>query len=153
MEDIFEVLMAVIVIAAGGIISAMQKRRKAESKSFQSSTPHPYAASEQEKPAAPASKPAPFPDHKPLERQPLAPTVHVHLEPDCEIHDQPGSLGAVSDEGKDPCHEEQLNAAPAAASVSAAPARPGLKLEWTGDSMVKAFVMQEILARPCQRRR
>ena len=31
--------------------------------------------------------------------------------------------------------------------------KPGLQLEWTGENMVKAFIMQEVLTRPCQRRR
>ena len=30
--------------------------------------------------------------------------------------------------------------------------KPGLTLEWNGESMVKAFIMQEVLTRPCERR-
>lgn len=82
--------------------------------------------------------------------EPAVPTVHVHLEPDCETHDVPGSMEFVSTEGKDPCHEAELTHA------RTAPSSPqettGLNLDWSGESLVKAFVMQEILARPGQRR-
>ena len=81
----------------------------------------------------------------------LAPTVHPHIQPDCDTHDVPGSLGVTSMEGKDPCHEDELTLE----RTVAAPAKPegGLQLEWSGENMVKAFIMQEVLTRPAQRRR
>ena len=81
----------------------------------------------------------------------LAPTVHPHIQPDCDVHDVPGSLGVTSMEGKDPCHEDELTLE----RTVAAPAKPdgGLQLEWSGENMVKAFIMQEVLTRPAQRRR
>lgn len=101
--------------------------------------------------AAPAQHASPAPAQPfaaPL--QPAQPMVHTHLEPDCETHDASGSLAFLSTEGKDACHEDQLSdmrSAPTAMQE----ARPGLSLDWSGDSMVKAFVMQEVLTRPAQR--
>ena len=91
--------------------------------------------------AAPVIKPSPA----------LAPTVHPHIQPDCDTHDVPGSLGVTSMEGKDPCHEDELTLE----RTVAAPVHPegGLQLEWSGENMVKAFIMQEVLTRPAQRRR
>jgi len=69
-----------------------------------------------------------------------------------------GSMNANTGEGEDPCHEDELAPAvnPCELSprmVQPAPATSGLNLTWTGDAMVKAVVMQEILTRPCQRAR
>ena len=91
--------------------------------------------------AAPVIKPSPA----------LAPTVHPHIQPDCDTHDVPGSLGVTSMEGKDPCHEDELTLE----RTVAAPAKPegGLQLEWSGENRVEAFIMQEVLTRPAQRRR
>ena len=82
------------------------------------------------------------------------PQVHTHLAPDCDEHDRTGSLGVKTLEGKDACHEDQL--APVNVprpTISFPKEEPGLQLDWSGDSMVKAFVMQEVLTRPCDRRR
>ena len=68
----------------------------------------------------------------------------------------------VSCEGHDPCHEEQLrpavrpsHVAPAAvgATVDFKEEAPSLQLNFTGDELVRAFVMQEVLTRPCDRPR
>ena len=65
-----------------------------------------------------------------------------------------GSMGVDSHEGIHPCdeHEEELSSGDA--PLIAVPVeKPGIQLDWNGDSLVKAFVMQEVLTRPCQRRR
>ena len=58
-----------------------------------------------------------------------------------------GSMNAVTGEGYDPCHDEQL--APRTEAESAMPAaepeQPGLQLSWTGSDIVRGFVMSEIL--------
>ena len=100
------------------------------------------------RPAAPAQP------QQPARHAAMQPMVHTHLQPDCDTHDAPtsGSLNVVSPEGKDPCHEEQMPERRAA--VQEPPVeKPGLQLDWSGDAMVKAFVMQEVLTRPCDRRR
>ena len=65
-----------------------------------------------------------------------------------------GSMGVDSHEGIHPCdeHEDELDAGDK--PLIAMPVeKPGIQLDWNGDNLVKAFVMQEVLTRPCQRRR
>lgn len=97
----------------------------------------------------------------------VAPTVDSQAGPTVQLrmHVTPhtedmfaGSMNANTGEGDDPCHEDDLTPAvnPCELSpraVQPAPATSGLNLTWTGDAMVKAVVMQEILTRPCQRAR
>ncbi len=60
-----------------------------------------------------------------------------------------GSMNAVTGEGYDPCHDEQL--APLTQAETAVPAAaegsPGLQLSFTGSEVVRGFVMSEILTR------
>ena len=86
-----------------------------------------------------------------VEPEPARPTV---LQPSITFteHDDSvyqGSLNAVTGEGYDPCHNEQL--APLTAAETAVPAAetaaPGLQLSWTGNDIVRGFVMSEILTR------
>ena len=59
-----------------------------------------------------------------------------------------GSMNAVTGEGYDPCHEEQLKPLTRAETIEPAPAAaPGLQLHWTGDEIVRGFVVSEILKR------
>lgn len=82
------------------------------------------------------------------------PQVHTHLAPDCDEHDRTGSLAYISKEGKDACHEDMLAPADAARPGVCTPEEQGgLQLDWSGENMVRAFVMQEVLTRPCDRRR
>lgn len=115
---------------------------------------------QQTQPVQPAPAPAQTLRREPLVAQPLVreiaqPKVHTHLAAECEEHDAPGSLGEGSMEGKDLCHEEQLlpSGTPRPATPVAVEETPGLQLDWSGENMVKAFVMQEVLTRPAQRRR
>jgi len=92
------------------------------------------------KPAAPAFKP-----------EPARPTV---MQPSISVteHDDSvyrGSLNAVTGEGYDPCHEEQLSSLSCAETAvpAAEAAEPGLRLSWTGNEVVRGFVMSEILQR------
>jgi len=74
----------------------------------------------------------------------IAPTGH-----DDSIYQ--GSLNAVTGEGYDPCHDEQMAPLNAAAQADSMPApvqtQPGLPFGWTGSDMVKGIVMSEILKR------
>ena len=154
MEDLIEVIFVFIAIGASLISSAAKawKRREAEA-ARQAASPvkkqpaakpsHPY------KPAQPTVlPPMSFSD---IPGQVIAPTVHAHIQPDCATHDAPGSLGVTSSEGKDPCHEDQLTLE--RTYRESAPAEGGLTFDWSGQNMVKAFVMQEVLTRPAQRTR
>lgn len=149
MEDSLFPVIILIIGAVSSIISAAAKGKKSEAakKAFQQHTAARAAAAA--KPASMATmlpqRPVAQPQFKVSE-----PTVHAHLDPDCETHDAPGSLGVSSSEGKDPCHEDQLTARrPVQDETETA---PSLTLDWTGESLVKSFIMQEVLTRPAQRR-
>lgn len=65
-----------------------------------------------------------------------------------------GSLGTDTHEGIHPCDEHEDELLQGDRPLIAMPVeKPGIQLEWTGDNMVKAFIMQEVLTRPGQRRR
>jgi hypothetical protein len=145
MEDILGI---VIMIIVGAVVSAANKKQKA-AKPHNSPTQATWPAQ-----PTPAAQPAPMttmlPPRQEGSTRPASVSVHAHLDPDCETHDIAGSLGVTSSEGKDPCHEEQLTARLDAAEPTQE--APGLQLDWNGESLVKAFIMQEVLTRPAQRR-
>ena len=97
-------------------------------------------------PRAEVKKPAP------AQTAPEAPARPTVMQPTISVteHDDSvymGSLYAVTGEGYDPCHDEQL--APLTQAEAAVPAaeaaEPGLQLSWTGSDIVRGFVMSEIL--------
>ena len=97
------------------------------------------------KPAQPASMATMLPPREELKT--AEPLVHAHDADPCQTHNVPGSFAeGNATEGLDPCHDGS------SITASAADAGSGLNLDWSADSMVKAFVMQEVLTRPCQRR-
>lgn len=162
MDDIFGLFWAVLLIIIG-IASSSSKKKKASTARFPleetpddsdlaSTAPaQPVKAQPKVSPARALRTPPPAvkSPHRVME-----PTVHVHETPHCQTHDAPGSLGEGSTEGRDPCHEEQLaDMRQAQFSYAATAETPGLALEWSGDNMVKAVIMQEVLTRPSQRRR
>ena len=100
------------------------------------------------KPAAPAVETENEPDtmadtvSQPREMQP---TIRV-TERDDTIYQ--GSLNAVTGEGYDPCHDEQMAPLTRAETIEHIPAvSSGLQLKWTGDEIVRGFVISEILNR------
>lgn len=155
MEEMLEVLFVLIVIGASAVSSAIKAKKKSEAAKAR------HQAFAPEKASAPAKAEHPYSPVLTSPAQPITashmaaagipapvitPAVHPHLEPDCETHDVPGSLGVTSLEGKDPCHKEQLTITrTVGAPVQEA---PGMTFDWSGESLVKAFVMQEILTRP-----
>ena len=62
-----------------------------------------------------------------------------------------GSLNAVTGEGYDPCHDEQMTGLTLAGDEDFAPraaqAKPGIPLGWTNNDVVRGIVMSEILNR------
>ena len=78
----------------------------------------------------------------------LRPTITV-TEHDDSIYQ--GSMNAVTGEGYDPCHDEQLSSLPLTGTADSTPptadARPSLPFGWTGSDMVRGIVMSEILKR------
>lgn len=101
------------------------------------------------KPVKPASF-VPEQPHIDVEQPSIAPRVRVtpHL-PDMFA----GSMNAKTGEGEDPCHEDQLVSAAAPQIAPVPTEQPGLALNFSGNEMVRAVIMQEVLTRPCDRRR
>jgi len=65
-----------------------------------------------------------------------------------------GSMGVDTHEGIHPCDEHEDSLLQSDKPLVSVPVeKPGIQLDWTGDNMVKAFIMQEVLTRPSQRRR
>ena len=101
-----------------------------------------------EAPSAPQEEVAPRPEGPdPASREPLRPSITVSA-PDDSFYQ--GSLYAVTGEGEDPCHEEQLGSLSPHSRPEPEPPEtevPGLALSWTGEEIVRGFVMSEILNR------
>lgn len=161
--DLIAIIFAIIAFIAS---QAAKKKKSAETARGFGQTVQPPAGQAAARKAPPPS--VPIRPNRPLQHaapaqspvmstisfsdvpgQAIMPTVHAHVQPDCETHDAPGSLGVVSSEGKDPCHEDQLT--DLRSSLESPAEEGGLTLTWSGENMVKAFIMQEVLARPCQR--
>ena len=157
MEDLAGIIPVIIIAVISIISKANAKNKKAQEQQRPQpgyTAPKPATANPYTPPQA-RPTPPPAPAARPAAAPPVAqPTVHTHLDPDCEVHDAPtsGSLNVRSTEGKDPCHEDQLPPQRPAVQAPAAE-KPSLTLDWSGDAMVRAFVMQEVLTRPCDRRR
>jgi len=149
-ESFFEV-MIVFIAVIGGLISTVKRsqRNRVHDAAQQSAAQARVKAAQQQVKAVQRQAQANA-ARRDASMQVMAPTVHTHVQPDCDTHDAPGSLGYTSTEGKDPCHEEQL-AHVRRPEVSVAQEQGGLTFDWTGDNMVKAVVMQEVLTRPVQR--
>lgn len=147
MDDLFPALLILISVVAGIISSAKKEKAKQDAETHRSAAAKSRLAAAQQKMKAAQTAAM---QTEPI-RPSIAPTVHPHMQPDCSDHDQPGSLGVTSLEGKDPCHEEQLSPLRTATTAVAAE-KSGLTFDWSGENMVKAFVMQEVLTRPVQRR-
>lgn len=147
MEDIesfFEVIVVFLAVI-GGLISTIKKsqRNRVHDAAQQSAAQARVKAAQQQIQRQAQAKAA----RRDTPMQVMTPTVHTHVQPDCDTHDAPGSLGYASTEGKDPCHEEQLTH-PRTMEEAAAPEQGGLTFSWTGSDLVKAVVMQEVLTRP-----
>ena len=132
-------ILAIIWLLIAPILSAAKKQqaaaKNANSKARQ--------AEAQNAPAAPAG---PDPAAKPAEPRVLQPSITFTAHDDSVYQ---GSMNAVTGEGYDPCHNEQL--APLTALETAPPAAeetvPGLRLSWTGSDVVRGLVMSEVLKR------
>ena len=75
----------------------------------------------------------------------MQPTVRIHNHDDSIYQ---GSMNAVTGEGYDPCHEEQLSSLTLSETVEPVPVTtPGRQLHWTGDDIVRGLVISEILKR------
>ena len=96
---------------------------------------------------------APLQEAPPARETRLAPTVSVTVHDDSVYT---GSMNAVTGEGYDPCHKEDLaglDSAEAAAPLHAAGDVPSLPFGWTGSDIVRGIVVSEILNRKAGCRR
>ena len=147
MERLGPILILVIIWLCIGLPISRAKKREAEAQaarkraafkqSAQQGTPEPAPA------AAPAAKPAPAPVPEPR----LKPTVSVTRQDDSIYQ---GSLNAVTGEGYDPCHDEELgglNAAKQSDAMAPVGEEPALPFGWTGSDIVRGIVISEILNR------
>ena len=156
MDDLFAIL--VVVVSLIGLAAKSNKKKKASGQTARQPA-RPAAVT------AAASAPAPAEAPPPMQGEvPHTPAPHVHeLPPQVAVTPHTpdifsGSMNASTGEGFDPCHEEELTPQREPCMVAPRPAPPQpapapLSLSWTGDEMVKAVVMQEILRRPCERQR
>ena len=154
MDELIPALFILIATVAGIFSSAKkEKERKAAAEHHKAAAAARVQAAQQkiQSAAKPQSAKAAVPPRSfsNVPGQVITPTVHTHIQPDCDVHDAQGSLNFASTEGKDPCHEEQLSGLCTAETASVP--QSGLTFDWTGDSMVKAVVMQEVLNRPVRR--
>lgn len=169
MEEMLEFIIIAIGLIAAISKAASKKKAEKEPPIPTVKAGHPYTAPKTMpapapvKPASmatmlPPRQPAPAASPAAIPLQPNTPafvpaqvSLHEHLEASCDAHDAPsGSLNVVSPEGKDPCHEEQMQ--PRTAFPETEENDVSLDLDWSADGMVKAFIMQEVLTRPAKRR-
>lgn len=152
MADLFPVLVVFIILISSIVSSAKKEKANRAAEERRKAAAAARIQNAQQKMAAAAKSATVMPPRSfaDVPGQVIMPTVHAHIKPDCDTHDRPGSLGVTSMEGKDPCHEDELTLT--RTTAEAPQPEGGLTFNWTGDSMVKAVVMQEVLTHPCQRR-
>ena len=153
MEEMIPALIFIVIGVISSIAKAQKNQHKKDAMEYYKAAEANRVQEAQAKATA-AAKPLMSPVH-PLVSSAAStgvaqPQVHTHLAPDCETHDKTGSLNFVSSEGKDPCHEDQLTHPRTDPELAAATS--GISFDWSGETLVKAFIMQEVLTRPAQRR-
>ena len=132
-------ILAIIWLLIAPILSAAKKQQAKNAKS---------GAAKQSGAKAPRQQPETNSTYVAHEARPtvMQPSI-TFSEHDDSVYQ--GSMNAVTGEGYDPCHDEQLAPLTQAetAPVPAAEAAPGLQLSFTGNEVVRGFVMSEILTR------
>ncbi len=135
-------IIAIIWLLMAPLLSAAKKQQAKNAKS---------GAAKQKQAGAKAPSQAPEASSTHVEPEPARPTVMqpsiTFTEHDDSVYQ--GSMNAVTGEGYDPCHDEQLAPLTRAETtpVAAPEAAPGLQLSFTGNEVVRGFVMSEILTR------
>ncbi len=135
MEAFLPLMSLVLVYLFIAILSKTVKKASQAQKKTSPASAAPAGAAEAPPPKAPAEP----------ETRELQPTIRLHEHDDSVYR---GSLNAVTGEGYDPCHEDQLKPLSRSEAVEHVPVTtPGLQLHWTGDEIVRGFVVSEILKR------
>ena len=157
MDDFLGVVLVIIAVVSAISKNAKKKKKAQEqAQQIQTAVPKMKAMPKDAPKAAPVAEESMLPPEAPAApavRQEIAPRVEARVRVSPHMEEYEGSLHAESTEGVDPCHEEQLSGRPALQLAPMPVETPGIRLEWTGENMVKAFIMQEVLQRPCDRRK
>ena len=119
--------------------------RNAKNRNNAASRPAAKSAAAPDSAKNPAPAPAPAENPEPRNTR-LTPTVSI-TEHNDSIYQ--GSMNAVTGEGYDPCHEEDLHGLNAAEqqAVPVIAETHSLPFGWTGSDMVRGVVISEILKR------
>lgn len=145
-------LALIIIVIVINALKSAQKKKEAEA-ARRMPTAKAQQPKVQSQPIVPT--PAPMPAHAHTTVHAAKPKVHEHLAAECDLDAElQGSIGYDSPEGRDKCHEAELF--PAHEKRPEAPheeVHSGLKLDFSPNAMVQAMVMQEVLTRPCERRK
>lgn len=154
-------LALIIIVIVINALKSAQKKKEAEAArrmpTAKVQQPKQSAPKVQSQPIVPtpAPTPAPMPAHAHTTVHAAQPKVHEHLAAECDLDAElQGSMGYDSPEGRDKCHEDELF--PAHKKRPETPheeVQSGLKLDFSPNAMVQAMVMQEVLTRPCERRK
>ena len=137
-------ILAIVWLLIGLPLSKLSNKAKQQQQAAKKAKPAQAPKSAAKVPQQPENSTYVVPE--PARPTVLQPTI-TFTEHDDSVYR--GSMNAITGEGYDPCHDEQL--APLSAAESAVPAaeaaQPGLQLSWTGSDVVRGFVMSEILPR------
>ena len=166
MEDLFSLL--VVIFSLVGLLNKNAKKQMQKSAAKKGFRDIPPITAPQAVPKQPAAAPAatmmpPRPEYKPVTPlEAMAAQAAVRSgEAQESMEGRSDHSTHISCEGHDPCHEDQLRPAQRPARIAAQEGaalaheteKAGIDLDFTGSELVRAVVMQEILTRPCDRRR
>lgn len=147
----------VLIILICFFVKALRNPRKKQAAKTQPN-PSPRETAPQKQHTPTAVKPVSQTYHAHPTVHPAQVKVHEHLAAECPLDAElQGSMAYDSPEGKDQCHEEMLFPAdqprPQESQRKPETQGNGVKLDFSPNAMVQAMVMQEILTRPCERRK
>lgn len=155
MEDLLGVLFALIIVVISAAVKESKKKQQA--KAVIASMPKPQTKPVQTVQMQMDKSRATMPivPAQPTMQQSAQPKVHTHLTPECDLDAElSGSLQYDSPEGVDKCHEDELRPVhQPLLSEELVEEQSGLTLDFSSKAMLQAVVMQEVLTRPCDRRR
>ena len=134
-------ILAIIWLLIAPVLSAAKKQQAKNAKTGAAKQPGAKAPKKQ-----PETNSSTYVTPEPARPTVMQPSI-TFTEHDDSVYQ--GSMNAITGEGFDPCHDEQL--APLTQAETAVPAAaegtPGLQLSFTGNEVVRGFVMSEILTR------
>lgn len=150
------ILLIIIVIIVNAVKSAQKKKEAEEARRMPTAkAQQPKQSAQKTRTQPPKPSTAPTPAHAHMTVHAAQPKVHEHLAAECDRDAElKGSMAYDSPEGRDKCHADELF--PAHENRPELPheeVHAGLKLDFSPNAMVQAMVMQEVLTRPCERRK